>query len=91
MIIEGIHCSINANGELVSTLHTSDDFPLYYNNTDAGRHCIGKKVEAIYVGTYDCSTLKVGQEIDIYYDKAIPNSKGGFFQPIKDIVPVSND
>lgn len=89
MTILGINCNINSNGELVSTLHTSDDFPEYFNNADAGRHCIGKKVESIYVGTYDCSALKVGMEIDIYYDKAISTAKGGIYQPIKDIVPIS--
>ena len=61
-----------------------DDYNSYYENAEAGRGCIGKKVEAIYVGNIDCSALQVGQEIEVFYDKAITTAKGTF-QPIKKI------
>ena len=43
-----------------------------------------KKVESIYVGSIDCSALRVGQEIEVLYEKAITTAKGTF-QPIKRI------
>lgn len=45
---------------------------------------MGQRVESIYVGHYDCSGLKVGQEIDVLYDKAV-STKNGVYQPIKRI------
>ena len=42
----------------------------------------------MYVGDFDCSSLKVGTFIDISYDKAITSSKGTF-QKIKRIDVVS--
>jgi hypothetical protein len=84
MTIIGKNFSKNSNGETVTTLHVSDEFNQYYNNSDAGRGCEGKRVESIYIGTYDATSLKVGQSIDIFYDKAITTSKGTF-QTIKSI------
>lgn len=84
----GLHHNTNANGELTTTLHLADDFNVYYSNEEAGRSCVGKKVETIYVGTYDCTNLKVGMEIEVLYDKAVSTAKG-IYQPIKRIVVLS--
>lgn len=84
MTLLGMNNSTNTNGQKVTTLHVADDFNSYYTNADAGRNCVGKKVDTIYVGSYDCSNLKVGMEIDISYDKAVTSSKGTF-QTVKRI------
>lgn len=83
MKLLGISYTTNPIGEIVSTLHLVADFEAYYSNKEAGRGCIGNKVETVYVGNYDCSTLSVGDEIDIFYDRAVTTKKGGTFQPIK--------
>ncbi len=85
MKIIGMSYSINANGQKVTTIHVAEEFNDYYTNVETGRGCVGMKVEAIYVGDYDCSGFKVGMDIDILYDKAITTSKGKTFQPIKRI------
>lgn len=90
MTIVGINYTINDNGQIHSTLHVVCDFENYYKNAEANRGCIGRKVESIYVGMYDCTALKVGMEIDISYDKAVSNGKGGFFQPVKRIDIISS-
>ena len=46
---------------------------------------MGQKAESIYAGYYDCSQLKVGDEIEIYYDKAMTLKSGKTFQTIKKI------
>lgn len=84
MIIVGISYTTNTNGVRATTLYVSDDFNAYYTNAEAGRGCMGKKVDTIYVGNYDCSNLKLGMNIDISYDKAVTGAKGTF-QPIKRI------
>lgn len=84
MELVGIHCSKNSQGEKLSTLHVLDNFPQYYSSANAGRDCVGKKAETIFVGTYDISDLQVGMEIEIYYDKAVTTAKGTF-QTIKKI------
>lgn len=84
MKVIGINYSTNASGTRVTTLHIAEDFNPYYSNQDAGRCCEGKKVDAIYLGDYDCSAIKVGMDVDILYDKAIKTAKGTF-QPIKRI------
>ena len=80
----GIQYSKNSDGVTNTTLHVTDEFRGYFNNPAAGKHCVGKKVETIYVGSYDCSNIKVGSEIEVLYDKFVNTSKGGF-QPIKRI------
>lgn len=85
MKLLGMNFTTNAFGEKLTTLHIVEAFDSYYTNEEAGRGCIGNKVEAIYVGNYDCSFLTVGDEIDIFYDKAVTTKKGGTFQPIKRI------
>jgi hypothetical protein len=84
MVLMGKNSTRNAEGQKVTTLHVADAFNSYYDNAEAGRTCVGQKVESVYVGTYDCTGLKVGMEIEILYDKAV-QSKTGFFQPIKRI------
>lgn len=87
MTVLGINHTVN-NGVTNTTLHVAEDFDSYYTNPEAGRSCEGKKVSSIYVGAYDCSKIKVGMEIDIFYDKAITTAKGTF-QPIKRIDIIS--
>ena len=90
MTIVGINHVINDKGQILSTLHVVGEFEDYYKNAAANRGCEGRKAESIYVGAYDCTTLKVGMEIEILYDKAVSNSKGGFFQPVKKIEVLSS-
>lgn len=84
MTLLGMNQSRNAEGECTTTLQVAEDFPAYYNNPNAGRRCVGQKVDSIYVGTYDCSALKVGMSIEVLYEKAV-QTKTGVFQPIKRI------
>lgn len=84
MTVVGKHFSRNSAGEITTTLHVSEKFDDYYKNSEAGRGCEGQKVETIYVGNYDCSGIKVGSLIEVFYDKAISTSKGTF-QGIKKI------
>lgn len=88
MIIMGMNFSTSSDGVTNTTIHVADAFNPYYTNAEAGRGCVGKKVDAVYVGNYDCSNLKVGMEIDVLYDKAISTSKGTF-QPVKRIDVIS--
>ena len=85
--IIGISYSTTSQGVKNTTLHVIDDFPLYYKNEAAeaaGRGCMGRKVETIYIGSYDTKDLEIGAEIEIYYDKAIKTANGTY-QPIKKI------
>lgn len=84
MTVIGMHRSANSKGERVTTLHVSEEFEPYYTDRATGRSCEGKKVSTIYVGTYDCSSIEIGSEIEVYYNKAIVSSKGTF-QTIKHI------
>lgn len=88
MQIVGISYTTNKNAEKVYTLYVTAPFDAYNKAEDGSRGCVGKRVESIYVGVYDCSALKVGMEIDISYDKAITTARGTF-QPIKriDVIP----
>lgn len=84
MKIIGISYSTNELGEKSYTLHCTEAFPEYANNTEKGRYAKGNKVEVLYVGKYDCSNFKIGDELAIYYDKAV-TTKTGTFQPVKKI------
>lgn len=84
MKIVGMNYSVNSEGMRITTLHVLDEFDGYYNNPSSGRGCAGQKAESIYMGTYDCSKLKVGMSIDVLYDKAVSTSKGTF-QKIKKV------
>jgi len=86
--IIGINQAESEHGTVSTTLQLASEFDAYYDNPDAGRTCEGLKAESVYVGSYDCSKLKVGQEIEIFYDKAITTAKGTF-QPVKKIEIVS--
>ena len=70
MTIVGIS-SNESGGRIYTTLHVVRDFDNYQ----------GQKGEAINAGGYDCSGLEVGQEIEVYYQKAIATAKGTF-QPV---------
>ena len=80
----GIHFTTSESGIKSTTLHLEEDFPTYYSNAEAGRNCSGKRATSVYIGDYDSSAIKVGSEIEIFYDKAI-TTKSGTFQPIKKI------
>ncbi len=84
MTIVGINQNMNSEGECITTLHVVEEFPTYYSKPEAGRRCVGQKVDTIYAGNHDCSGLKVGMNIDVLYDKAI-TTKSGTFQTIKRI------
>ena len=88
MTVVGKHSSVNANGEIHTTLHVTLDFPSYYNNKEAGRVCSGLMCQSIYVGSYDCSKIFLNSQIDILYDRAITTAKGTY-QPIKHIDIIS--
>ena len=88
MKILGIHYTMRKNGTVLTTLHVVGEFESFYTDFESNRSCVGKKVETIYVGEYDCSNLQVGMEIDISYDKAVTTSKGTF-QSIKKIDIIS--
>ena len=89
MTVVGMNVTVNSNGEKTTTLHVIEEFEGYYNNPQNGRTCTGKKAGTVYVGTYDCSSIKVGSEVDIYYDKAVSTSKGTLFQSVKKIEVLS--
>lgn len=87
MELIGKNFSVNKDGERVTTLHVADEFNNYYNNSEAGRGCMGRKVESIYVGTLDCDNLKPGMDIEVLYDRAV-TTKNGTFQPVKRVVVI---
>lgn len=78
MTLMGMNYTTSENGQKNTTLQVADDYAEYYNNPAAGRGCVGKRVDSVYVGGYNCSALKVGMEIEILYDKAIQTAKGTF-------------
>lgn len=88
MKIVGMNYTKNADGVTNTTLHLTDNFEPYYSNPEAGRNCEGQKVCSVYVGAYDCSALKVGMDVEIFYDRAITTSRGTF-QTVKKIVPLN--
>lgn len=84
MQIVGMHFTTNDKGVQTTTLHLMESFDSYYADEAAGRGCAGKKVSTVYIGNYDCSQLRVGMEIEIFYDRAITTGRGTF-QPVKKI------
>ena len=84
MKILGITSTVLEGGQKSYTLHTAESFPAYANDISKGRSAEGQRVEAVYIGNYDCSNLKIGMEIEIYFDKAITTNKGTF-QTVKKI------
>lgn len=73
------------DGERKYTLEVSAPFDAYFKNVDSGRCALGEKVESIFVGSLDCSQLKVGMEIELIYDRMRTLPNGRTFQPIKRI------
>jgi len=73
------------NGERKYRLEIADSFEPYFKDTGEGRNAIGEKVESIYVGSLDCSQLKVGMEIELIYGRMCTRANGDTFQPIKRI------
>lgn len=84
MKLIGISSTTNETGEKSYTLHVTEQFPTYANDSEKGRQAIGIKAETFYVGKYDCSNIKIGDEIEIYFDKAI-STKNGTIQLVKKI------
>ena len=84
MKLIGISSIANEAGEKSYRLYIAEPFPDYANDAEKGRHAIGSKADGLYVGKYDCSKLKVGDEIEVYFDKAV-TTKTGTFQPVKKI------
>ncbi|MBE5949899.1 MAG: hypothetical protein E7261_12905 [Lachnospiraceae bacterium] len=73
------------DGEHRYTLEVAEAFASYFQNAEAGRYASGEKVESIYVGSLDCSQLKVGMDIDLIYDRMRRLADGTAYQPIKRI------
>ncbi len=88
MTVLGIQNSKTKSGTKVTTLHVSEDFESYYTDKDKGRECAGKRVESIYVGEYDCTDIKIGSEIEVFYGKAVSTPRGTF-SPIRKIEVVA--
>lgn len=89
MKIVGISYTVK-NGDKNYNLHVETEFEKYYSGSSE-RGCVGVKTESIYVGNHaDASRLKVGDEIDISYDKAVNLPNGRSFQPIKKIEVLSS-
>lgn len=84
MKLVGMNFSVKENGK-TTTLYVEQDFEPFYKEEDGTKGFVGKKAESIYAGYYDCSKLKVGDEIEIYYGKAITTKSGKPFQTIKKI------
>lgn len=89
MKIVGMHYSTKPDGQQSTTLHVLEEFNEYYKAAASGRGCNGMKAGTIYVGSYDCTGLEVGLEIEIYYDRAVETAKGTF-QRIK-LIQVLNE
>ncbi len=83
MKIVGINFVVNEDGVKKTTLHTMSEFDSFYSGGE-NRGCVGHMVENVYVGDYDCSQLKVGMLIEVYYEKAI-STKNGSYQRVKKI------
>lgn len=67
-----------------STIYISQEPDSYYVNSSEGRTFQGRMTKAIYLGDYDVSGLKVGNQIDIFYGEPV-SSKNGAYAPIKKI------
>ena len=76
--------SINSAGEKLTTLYVSEPFGTYYYNGE-GRGAEGEACQSIYVGNMDCSSIKPGTSIEVYYGQAVRTKDGRSFQPVKKI------
>lgn len=88
MKIIGMSYTTNQNNIRNYTLHVQKDFESYYFDSSNNRDASGYAVEIIYVGDYSRFTdrqLEVGDEIEVYYSKAVATKNGGYYQPISKI------
>lgn len=83
MEIVGIQTNVKPNGEYTTTLHCIEPFESYYTDVQSGRNAVGNKAVSIYVGTYDCSDLKVGMSIEIFYGQPMTGKGGKAYAPVK--------
>ena len=74
------------DGEKKYTLEVSDTFDPYFKDTGAGRNAIGEKVETIYVGSLDCSHLKVGMDIELIYGRMCTLLMEKHSSPLKELM-----
>jgi hypothetical protein len=79
MRIEGLY-----NNKGKSTIYISQEPDSYYVDASEGRVFHGRLTKSIYLGDYDASGLKVGNEVEIYYGEPV-SSKNGVYAPIKKI------
>lgn len=73
------------DGTTTTTLQVVEGFSDYYKDSASGRFCEGECTDTIYVGTYDCTKIPIGAEIEISYGKALQTKTGGIYQPVKEI------
>lgn len=76
---------MKADGTTSTTLQVIAEFSDYYKDSAAGRFCDGENCDSIYVGSYDCSKIPIGAEIEVLYGKAMQTKTGGIYQPVKEI------
>lgn len=67
---------------LVTYLYVSTPFATYQSDTEKGRYCEGVAVDVLYAGEIDCTDVKVGSTIEVYYGKAYTTKDGKTIQPI---------
>lgn len=82
MTVTDKHYYTNKDGQMVTALHVTEPFDSYYYGDGKGAE--GLKVDTIYAGTVDCSKVQVGNEIEVFYDKAV-TTKNGSYSPVKKI------
>ena len=81
----GISLFSGNNGVVKATLYVLGDFDSYLNDSASGRVAKGQSAEAIYVGSVDVSGLKIGDNIEIAYGKAVRMKDGNIFQPVQSV------
>lgn len=85
MKIIGKCWSTKTDGTTNTTLQVVESFSDYYKDSTVGRFCEGENCDSIYVGSYDCSKIPIGAEVEIMYGKAMQTKTGGIYQPVKEI------
>ena len=81
----GIHTTKSASGDFLMTLHLASEFEKYYDDTDNGRSCEGKKVKILYIGDMAVENLEVGSTIRYSFGEAIKTKKGEIYQPVEEL------
>lgn len=82
MKVIGKNGTRKADGTVSTTLQVTAEFSDYYKDSEAGRFCEGYLCDSIYVGSYDCSKIPIGAEIEVLYGKAMQTKTGGIYQPV---------